>query len=1130
MKEQDHCSGKMSKGCSLKELKPNQNSSESFYTSVSKEDETKENVGEDIFQLISDGNITAVQNIIMKNSDCLSKLDKLNATPLHYAAGDGNLEIMQMIMDDAEYEVLNVMDCNGNTPLHWATEKNQIESVKMLLDRGANPNILNSAVESPLHLAIKLSHNEMVEVLLSYHNTDVNLGGELENTPLILACWIDNHGAVRILFDHGALLCKPNRFKIYAIHVAAFAGSKTSMELLLTKGEELGYTREKQINFIDKSLNSPLHLAIHGGNIETIKCCIDNGANLELQENNKSMALHLACSQGAIETVKLILLSYSGKKDLVNIPDGIMQTPLHRAAVFDHYEVVDYLLSKGANIDSVDCELRSALLLATSCGAWKTVNLLVSKGVNTKLKDKSGCNFLHLVALQPRGLKNLNEEVLQVQHCSNCIKELLNDVDNDGCTPLHYACKQGVSDSVNNMIGLKVCVLSKTKNKRSALHFAAAYGRFHTCRNLLQNMSDTRLLNEGDEKGMTPLHMAAENGHAKVVQLLLKKGALTLCDFKEYTSLHYAALGGYTQTMQVLLDTHLKLMDETEEEGNTALHLAAREGHTSAVCLLLAKGAKITLNKSNASFLHEAVHHGRKDVTHAIIFSERWHEAIMSFDFTSDNGCSLLDMIAYLPEAYRWVLDRSMNESSEDKRSPNFFIEYDFRYLQVPLYMKEMTKENKALHFEPLICMNNMVRFKRMELLTHPVCREYLRMKWIAYGIKAHVINLAVYLLGLLPLTALIVYPREKNNSTETFSPKYAQRNGQVPHFVTVCMFIVLFMSLFGVCKELVQLFQQRWKYLMDCSNLLDWSIIVFNILFVVPMLFGNFNGCHWEFGSIAVFLSWVNLLLYFQRFEQCGIYVVMFWEILKTLFRIVLLFFFLILAFGLTFYALMNSQVSYSSPVFSTIRVFTMMLGEINYQDSFLIPLMENKMAYPGLTFIMLIVFVLLMPILLMNLLIGLAVGDIAEVQRNASLKRIAMQIQLHTSLENKLPLWFLKRVDQLTLKVYPNRSRFCGLGVMYSFFFFLNVVQSTSLTSDVSVLELELKKQKYRLKDMSALLHKQHELIKLIIQKMEIVSETEDQDDQDLSQYSKAKRHNFAQKTSKWDTVLKVIQTKGI
>lgn len=43
---------------------------------------------------------------------------------------------------------------------------------------------------------------------------------------------------------------------------------------------------------------------------------------------------------------------------------------------------------------------------------------------------------------------------------------------------------------------------------------------------------------------------------------------------------------------------------------------------------------------------------------------------------------------------------------------------------------------------------------------------------------------------------------------------------------------------------------------------------------------------------------------------------------------------------------------------------------------------------------------FMVLMPILLMNLLIGLAVGDIESVRRNAQLKRLAMQVSSQNSI----------------------------------------------------------------------------------------------------------------------------------
>lgn len=70
-----------------------------------------------------------------------------------------------------------------------------------------------------------------------------------------------------------------------------------------------------------------------------------------------------------------------------------------------------------------------------------------------------------------------------------------------------------------------------------------------------------------------------------------------------------------------------------------------------------------------------------------------------------------------------------------------------------------------------------------------------------------------------------------------------------------------------------------------------------------------------------------------------------------------------------------------------------------------------------------------ILMPILLMNLLIGLAVGDIESVRRNAQLKRLAMQVVLHTELERKLPQIWLEKINKNELIEYPNEAK-CKLG----------------------------------------------------------------------------------------------------
>jgi len=52
------------------------------------------------------------------------------------------------------------------------------------------------------------------------------------------------------------------------------------------------------------------------------------------------------------------------------------------------------------------------------------------------------------------------------------------------------------------------------------------------------------------------------------------------------------------------------------------------------------------------------------------------------------------------------------------------------------------------------------------------------------------------------------------------------------------------------------------------------------------------------------------------------------------------------------------------------------------------------RRLPHPFASFGILGIFMVFMPILLMNLLIGLAVGDIESVRRNAQLKRLAMQV----------------------------------------------------------------------------------------------------------------------------------------
>lgn len=57
---------------------------------------------------------------------------------------------------------------------------------------------------------------------------------------------------------------------------------------------------------------------------------------------------------------------------------------------------------------------------------------------------------------------------------------------------------------------------------------------------------------------------------------------------------------------------------------------------------------------------------------------------------------------------------------------------------------------------------------------------------------------------------------------------------------------------------------------------------------------------------------------------------------------------------------------------------------------------------------------------------------------------------------------------------------------------------------------------------------MEKQHDLLKLVLQKMEIISEAEDEDTSDLFQHT-FKKKQLQLKNSKWDTVLQAVKCKS-
>lgn len=108
--------------------------------------------------------------------------------------------------------------------------------------------------------------------------------------------------------------------------------------------------------------------------------------------------------------------------------------------------------------------------------------------------------------------------------------------------------------------------------------------------------------------------------------MLLNMGANPIIrDSNRWTALHHCAAGGCISTAEILLLNHsMRLMEAADQEGNTALHVAAKYGHEGIVELILSRGGDIKVrNKKRLTCLDVAIECGKEKVAEALIKNDK---------------------------------------------------------------------------------------------------------------------------------------------------------------------------------------------------------------------------------------------------------------------------------------------------------------------------------------------------------------------------------------------------------------------------------------------------------------------------------------------------------------------------
>jgi ankyrin repeat protein len=87
-----------------------------------------------------------------------------DATPLHIAAGKGNVSVARLLIQNGA-EVNAKLSDNGFTSLHLAAGNGHEKVAELLIAKGADINAKSMYGETPIDLAMSNGHKELAELL-----------------------------------------------------------------------------------------------------------------------------------------------------------------------------------------------------------------------------------------------------------------------------------------------------------------------------------------------------------------------------------------------------------------------------------------------------------------------------------------------------------------------------------------------------------------------------------------------------------------------------------------------------------------------------------------------------------------------------------------------------------------------------------------------------------------------------------------------------------------------------------------------------------------------------------------------------------------------------------------------------
>ena len=306
-----------------------------------------------------------------------------------------------------------------------------------------------------------------------------------------------------------------------------------------------------------EELNKKLLEAASKNDVISLQLSLNNGADINFRNTRGWSALTSAASWGSLDVLKILV---ENGADL-ELKTKTGHTALTEAARWGHVELGKLLLDSGANVEHRTEAGDTALNWASTWGRMDMLELLLSRGAS--FEHKTG----------------------------------------GGHTALTQAARWGHADVVKKLISQGADIHSKTASGSTALEWASVMVRCKVVKILVE--ADDTIPNKNEyikeildtyqdiRRTKNQLFFKAVNeGKLDIAVILISRGA-SFNQIRVQTKqklMHMAIFMSVPHVIRKLLAKGVKL-DVMDQEGNTALHVAAKVGEPLVVGILLSIGA-----------------------------------------------------------------------------------------------------------------------------------------------------------------------------------------------------------------------------------------------------------------------------------------------------------------------------------------------------------------------------------------------------------------------------------------------------------------------------------------------------------------------------------------------------------